>query len=83
MNENERDEYTTIKIVVGRDTNALTIANGIVQFVMEMRLGVEPFVVHEVDEARAYEDIREIGEALLGAYKTYERVRTVARKQGR
>ena len=82
MNEEKTYEPKKIEIEVGSNINALTIADGIMQFLAE-RYGHGGFCMNIVEEVRMYEDVRMIGEALLNAYEARERVNEADEKYRR
>ena len=82
MNEDKTYEPKKIEIEVGSNINALTIADGIIQFLGE-RYGHGGFCMTIVEEARMYEDVRMIGEALLNAYEAREVINEAVEKYSR
>ena len=82
MNEDKTCEPKKIKIEVGRNANALAIANGIIQSLGE-RYGHDGFCTTIVEEVMMYEDIRVIGEALLSAYEAHAAINEAVEKYKR
>lgn len=72
MDEQKTYEPIKIEIEVGSRVNALTIADGIINYLGTWRRE-NPYIMSETQELDMYEGIRMIGEALLSVYKTYER----------
>ena len=73
MNEDKTYESKKIEIEVGSNINALTIADGIMQFLRD-RYGHGGFCLTIV------EDVRMIGEALLNAYEARETINEAVEK---
>lgn len=82
MNEDKPYEPIKIEIEVGRYVDALSVADGIIHYLKDARSG-DRFIVSFEEEADAYEDIRMVGEALLSAYKAYQRAIEVREKYRR
>ena len=82
MNEDKTYEPQKIEIEVGRYVDALSIADGIIHYLKDVR-SEDRFIMSFEEEADAYEDIRMIGEALLSVYKAYQRAIEVREKYRR
>ena len=82
MNEEKTYEPMKIEIEVGRYKDALSIADGIIHWLMETR-SADKFIMSIEEESDAYEDIRMIGEALLSVYKAHQRATEIREKYRR
>ena len=82
MNEDKTYEPIKIEIEVGKYRDALSIADGIIHWLMETR-SADRLIMSIEEESDAYEDIRMIGEALLSVYKSYQRAVEIREKYRR